>query len=152
MAEAKRQTRVSRVKKEASVAEATVTEEPEQTLYVRNARPNTVIFKFDGVRYVLPHRGNRADSTALPVAAKKDSLISRWLGNGQLEEISKESFMNLGKRSIDVLPNEFLKRDVRNNKAADLKLVTADGDTSGALVNINPSDTVKRVNQVSRPE
>lgn len=129
-----------------------VEEASEQVLYVRNARPNMVIFKFNDVRYVLQHRGNRADSVPLPEEARKDNLISRWLKNGQLEEISKEAFMQLGKRSVDVLPNEFLKRDVRNNRAADLKLVTDKDDASGLKVNIVPGDATKTVNKISRPE
>jgi len=124
----------------------------ETTLYVRNARPNMVVFKFNDVRYVLQHRGNRADSTALPVEAKEDTTISRWLKNGQLEEISKDSFMQLGRRSVDVLPNEYLKRDVRNNKAADLRLVESKDDASGLKVDIVPSEAVKTASEISRPE
>jgi len=124
----------------------------ETTLYVRNARPNMVVFKFNDVRYVLQHRGNRADSTALPVEAKEDNTISRWLKNGQLEEISKDSFMQLGRRSVDVLPNEYLKRDVRNNKAADLRLVESKDDASGLKVDIVPSEAVKTASEISRPE
>ena len=124
----------------------------EDTLYVRNARPNMLIFKFDDVRYVLQHRGNRADSVALPITAEKDNLIARWLKNGQLEKINQKSFMALGKRSVDVLPNEFLKRDVRNNKASDLKLVENKDETSGGKIDIVPSEAVKTVDRVSRPE
>ncbi len=124
----------------------------EKTLYVRNARPNMVVFKFNDVRFVLQHRGNRADSTALPIEAKEDNTISRWLKNGQLEEISKESFMQLGRRSVDVLPNEFLKRDVRNNKAADLRLVQSKDDASGLKVDIVPTEAVKTTSEISRPE
>lgn len=111
-----------------------------------------VVFKFSDVRYVLQHRGNRADSTALPIEAKDDNTISRWLKNGQLEEISKDSFIQLGRRSVDVLPNEFLKRDVRNNKAADLRLVQSKDDASGLKVDIVPTEAVKTTSEISRPE
>lgn len=124
----------------------------EKTLYVRNARPNMVVFKFNDIRFVLQHRGNRADSVALPIEAKDDNLISRWLKNGQLEEISRDSYMKLGRRSVDVLPNEFLKRDVRNAKAADLRLVQSKDDASGLKVDIVPTEAVKTTSDISRPE
>jgi hypothetical protein len=124
----------------------------DQILYVRNARPNTVVFPFDGVRYKLEHRGNRADSTALPPGARQDALIERWLKNGQLEEISHSSFMQLGKRSLDTLPNEFLKRDLRNSKNTDLRLVENKDETSKQKIDIVPADATKKAGEVSRPE
>jgi hypothetical protein len=121
----------------------------ETTMWVRNARPNMIVFTFDGVRHVLAHRGNRQDSTALPIEAKQDNVISRWLKNGQLEEISRESFMKLGLRSVDTLPNEFLKRDVRNAKVADLELVTNKDDSSGIKIDIVAAQATKKAGEIA---
>lgn len=82
----------------------------EDVLYVRNARPNRVAFVFGGHRYLLEHRGNRADSTSLPIEAQHDATVSRWLKNGQLEKITQNAFMKLGTRQVDVVPTEFLKQ------------------------------------------
>lgn len=124
----------------------------EDTLYVRNARPNRLVLKFNGLREVLEHRGNRKDSIALPGELREDSEIARWLRNGQLEEISKEAFLQLGRRSIDVLPNEFLKRDVRNNKSADLRLMENKDDASGLKIDIDPKEVTTKINENSRPQ
>lgn len=82
----------------------------EDTLYLRNARPNRIAFVYGGHRYLLEHRGNRADSTSLPIEAAQDATVSRWLKNGQLEKISQNAFMKLGTRQVDVVPTEFLKQ------------------------------------------
>lgn len=124
----------------------------ETTLYLRNARPNRIVFNYDGVRYRLEHRGNRADSVALSIKAKDDPEILRWIRIGQLEEIGKEAFMQLGKRAIDVLPNEFLKRDVRNNKSADLSLMQNKDDASGSKLDVDPKEVTKKINDNSRPQ
>jgi hypothetical protein len=124
----------------------------EDTLYLRNARPNRVIFRYADVRYVLEHRGNRSDSVALPIDAEKDTTIARWMQSGQLERISKESFHKLATRTVDILPNQYLRRAVRNEKAGDLKMTVADGDGSGTLTAIDQKQVHSSVSGNSRPE
>jgi hypothetical protein len=124
----------------------------EDTLYLRNARPNRVVFKYADVRYVLEHRGNRQDTVALPIEAEKDTLISRWLIAQQLEKITKDQFHKLATRSVDLLPNQFLKRSVRDNRAGDIKLVKAEGDGSGTLTAIDQKQVHSGVTQNARPE
>ena len=72
-----------------------------ELLYVRNARPNILIVKFAGAKFPLERRGNREDSVALPVDAKNDPIVGRFIRQGFLEEISKEAFMELGLRTED---------------------------------------------------
>jgi hypothetical protein len=129
----------------------------EEALYVRNGRPNMIVFNYGGVRYALQHRGNRQDSTALPKEAINDLTISRWLKIGQLEKISKESFMALGARTVDVLPNEYLKRPVRglnkNDGNLDIPMVVADKaggkeqNTAGTLTHLKDGDVQKQVRE-----
>jgi hypothetical protein len=129
----------------------------EDALYVRNGRPNMIVFTVAGVRYALQHRGNRQDSVALPLEAANDTTISRWLKIGQLEKISKDSFMALGARTVDVLPNEYLKRPVRGlNKSdgnLDVPMVVADKaggkeqNTAGTLTHIKDGDVQKQVRE-----
>jgi len=89
------------------------------TVFLRNKRPNAIVFHYAGTRVPLAHRGNRADSVALPAEALEDAQVSRWIQVGQLEKISQEDYISLQKRRIDVLPNEFLKQsNIRNQGAA----------------------------------
>ena len=124
-------------------------------IYVRNARPNKVVFHFDGTRYPLEHRGHRGDSTALPAEAAQDSLISRWIQQGQLEKISKEAFMQLGARTIDVLPNEYLAQPMRAGRGAGagvVPMVNAESDTSKGLSQLRDADVFKQVREGVSPK
>lgn len=135
---------------------ATATED--KTLYVRNARPNTVIFTAGGVRHKLEHRGNRQDSAALSPDAANEPIVVRWIQNGQLEKISRDAFMALGTRTIDTLPNEFLDRSVRKQNARDLELINAgksssnEQNTTGALTHISDGDVHKAVRDRLTPK
>lgn len=124
----------------------------ETTLYVRNARPNGIVFHFDGVRYALKHRGHREDSVALPSEAANDGQISRWLQMGQLEKISKEAFMKLGQRTVDVLPNEYLKRTMREGRGIEVPMVKADSDTTGTPSVVVDKDVSRVVKGVLSPQ
>lgn len=119
----------------------------ESTLYVRNSRPNMIIFRTaDGTRHKLEHRGHRQDSTALPIEALSDPIVSRWLKIGQLEKISREDFMELGKRVVDVTPNEFLQRKIRNARAPGLAMHPADSDTTKTLTQIVDTEVGRAAN------
>lgn len=126
--------------------------EVDTTLYVRNGRPNRIVFHAAGVRYMLEHRGNRADSAALSQDAAREPVIVRWLQSGQLEKISREAFMRLGSRTVDTLPNEFLKRNVRQQNARDLDMKPADGDTTKTFTQVDEGDVHKTVRARLRPE
>ena len=124
----------------------------DKTLYVRNGRPNRIVFHAGGVRYMLEHRGNRQDSAALPADAAQEPQVVRWLQSGQLEKISRESFMALGARQVDTLPNEFLKRDVRATNAHDVKMKPAEADATKTLSQVDEGDVHKTVRNRLRPE
>jgi hypothetical protein len=121
--------------------------EKNETLYVRNARPNRVVFHYAGNRYRLEHRGNRNDSTSLPIEAQNDPTISRWLKIGQLERIGKDAFMRLGARQVDILPNEYLQRKIRNNPKGELAMSPAEADTTRSLTQVDD----KAVNKAADP-
>jgi len=108
----------------------------EQTLFVRNRRPNRVVFSYAGNRYVLERRGSREDSTSLPADAKNDVTISRWIKQGVLEKISRDEFMRLGARTVDTPTAGFLKRPVRDQRHRDLRLHPAEADTTRSLTQI----------------
>lgn len=120
------------------------------TLYVRNGRPNRVIFHFNGMRYRLEHRGHRQDSTSLPIDAANDPEVSRWLKIGQLEQISKDAFMKLGARQVDVLPNEYLQRKIRNTAKGEVAMHPAEADTTRSLTQINEKEVQKQANPSSK--
>lgn len=124
----------------------------EKTIYVRNARPNRVVFHYAGTRYMLEHRGNRQDSVALPSEAQNDPQIMRWIQNNQLERITRDSFMKLTTRQIDTLPNEFLDRAVRKSNARDVALHPAEADTTRTLTQVNDGDVQKAVRDRLSPK
>jgi len=101
---------------------------------------------------MLEHRGNRQDSAALPKDAANEPIVVRWLQSGQLEKISRDAFMRLGTRTVDTLPNEFLKRDVRKQNARDVDMKPADGDTTKTLTQVDEGDVHKTVRARLRPE
>ena len=126
----------------------------EGVLYVRNRRPNRLVLKYNGLREVLDHRGSRQDSTSIPVEAERDPSIARFIKLGYLEKISRESFMKLAKRTIDTLPNEFLKRSQRSDRGiTEIMMYEAkddyfkgQSDTSGEKIMIKDGDVRKLVN------
>lgn len=73
----------------------------DNTFFVRNWRPNRVVFKYSGLKYVLERRGDRQDTTALPLDAKSDPTIARWLKMNILEDIEKDEFIELAARTSD---------------------------------------------------
>lgn len=124
----------------------------EKTLYVRNARPNTLRFKFNDVSYFLRHRGSREDSTAMPIEAENDNTIARFLKQRILERITQDQFTRLAARTIDVLPNEYIKQSIRQAGYKELDLHNASklyeasqDDTSGKKTMINEKEVSKRV-------
>jgi hypothetical protein len=124
----------------------------DDALFVRNGRPNKVVFHYNGVRYPLEHRGNRNDSTSLPADAETDPQVSRWLRNGQLEKISRDAFMKLGTRKVDVLPNEFLKRPVRTGKGVGVEMIAAEADTTRSKTQLNDKDVIGTVRENVTPK
>jgi hypothetical protein len=121
-------------------------------VYLRNARPNQVIFHYDGLRYKLEHRGNRNDTVALPAGALNDRDISRWVQVKQLEVISKDSFVKLATRTVDILPNEFLQQPIRRGKGVEVPMVRAEGDISGTKTQIVEADAMKTVKNTITPK
>ena len=115
----------------------------ETTLYVRNGRPNILVLNYAGSRIPLGRRGSREDSTSLPVEAMNDPVISRWLKQGLLEKISRDAFMKLGARQIDIEPNQFLKRPVRDGRTADVIMHPADADTTRSPSTLRDNDIRK---------
>jgi hypothetical protein len=71
--------------------------------YVRNGRPNRLIIKYAGTKFLLERRGSREDTITLPDDAKTDPVVARFLRQGFLEEISKEAFMTLASRDEDTI-------------------------------------------------
>lgn len=115
----------------------------EQEVYLRNGRPNGLVIKYAGNRFNLRHRGHREDSIALPEEALTDRDIARWVKQGVLEKISKDSFLELGRRQVDTLPNEFLQRKIRNTPKGELAMHPADADTTRSLTQIKDTDIIK---------
>jgi len=76
-------------------------ESQDTTFYVRNWRPNSVMFRYSGLKYVLERRGDRQDTAALPVDARGNPTVTRWLRSGILEEITKDDFVELAARVTD---------------------------------------------------
>lgn len=124
----------------------------ETTVYLRNKRPNGVVFHYDGIRYKLEHRGHRQDSVAVPAEAVQDGQINRWIQAGQLERISKEAFMKLGQRTVDVRPNEFLKRPVREGRGVEVPMRKSEADTTGSLSVIHDTDVARTVRDNLSPK
>lgn len=124
----------------------------ESTVYLRNKRPNGIVFHHDGIRYKLEHRGHRQDSVALPADALQDATISRWIQLGQLEKISKESFMKLGLRTEDMRPNAFLKRPMREGRGIEVPMTKAESDTTGSLSVVHENDVNKVVKDSLSPK
>lgn len=75
------------------------------TVYLRNRRPNRVVLTHAGLRVVLERRGSREDSVSLPGEALQDATIARWLRAGMIEQISKDSFLELASRTDAFDPN-----------------------------------------------
>lgn len=69
-----------------------------EVLYVRNGRPNRVILKLNGIKYLLERRGTREDTAALPIEAETDPIVARFIRAGYLERIDKTAFMELAAR------------------------------------------------------
>lgn len=124
----------------------------DERIYVRNGRPNQVVFHCNDVRYVLGHRGSRQDSVALPAEARNDTLVSRWLKMGQLELISRDSFMKLNARTVDILPNEYLKRPVRKEKGLMVGMKAADADTTKKPSQVEDGDVHRMVRETISPQ
>ncbi len=124
----------------------------EEALYLRNRRPNQVTIKYNGDRFPLEHRGSRKDSIALPKEAKNDPGIARWLRIGQLEELTKDVFMRLGTRQVDVLPNEFLKREVREPRGLGVAMAPAESDITKTPTQIDDGDVRKHIAENVRPK
>lgn len=118
----------------------------ENTLYIRNRRPNGVAFTYAGNRIPLKHRGHREDSWALPAEAENDPTISRWLKQGIIEKISRDSFMRLGSRTVDLLPNEFLQSHKVRGKSGGVTMISADADTTRSLTQLGDKDVREYAN------
>lgn len=68
-------------------------------IFVRNGRSNVLVVRFGDIRVPLGRRGSRDDTLSLPTEAKNDPILSRWLKEGKLEEISSDDFFRLAGRS-----------------------------------------------------
>jgi len=117
---------------------ATKKDENEKHIYVRNARPNRVAFTYDNLRYKLERRGSREDTTSLPADAQSDPILARWLKGGVLEKITRESFIQLAKRTVDVEPRYFLKR--KTGKDRGVVMSPAEGDATKSLTQLAEKD------------
>lgn len=60
--------------------------------------------------------------------------------------------MKLGARTVDVLPNEYLRRDVRSPRAYDVNMRPADADTTKSLTQVDEKDVHKAVRDHSTPK
>ena len=118
---------------------------PSKTLFVRNRRPNRVVFSYAGARYTLERRGAREDSVSLPAEAANDPLVGRWLKQGILEKINRESFMRLASRTVDTRTSEFLKRHPMRTPGSpgELALSPADADTTRSLTQVTDGNVHK---------
>ena len=114
----------------------------ESALYVRNGRPNRLVLPLTP-RQFLERRGSREDSTALTKDAKDNPTIARWLKEGTLEQITRDQFMKLAARQIDIEPGQYLKRPVRNGRTADLQMHPAEADTTRSPSSIREPDVRK---------
>lgn len=115
----------------------------EETVFIRNRRPNIVVINYAGQRFALQRRGHREDSVSLPADALNDTTISKFLKQGRLEKISQDSFMRLGARQIDIEANQYLKRPMRDSKHTDLIMYPADSDTTRSPSSIRDADIRK---------
>ena len=75
------------------------------TVYLRNRRPNRVVVQYAGLRVVLERRGSREDSASFPADVLSDSTVARWLRGDRLEELTKDQFMDLSGRTDAFDPN-----------------------------------------------
>lgn len=75
------------------------------TIYLRNNRPNRVVLQYAGLRVVLERRGSREDTASFPADALSDPTIARWLRADRVEQISKEQFLDLSARTDAFDPN-----------------------------------------------
>jgi hypothetical protein len=127
----------------------------ENLVYLRNARPNKIVFHYADNRIPLEHRGHRQDSVALPSDALEDATISRWVKQGQLEKISKEAYMQLGARTVDVLPNEYLSQPMRTGRgqgAGNVPMQPAEADSNKGLTQLKDTDVFKSVREGVSPK
>lgn len=132
----------------------------ENTIYVRNARPNTVVIRYGDLRISLAHRGglgrdlprSPGDACALPADALNDPTIAKWLRNGTLEEISKDAFMKLSRRTIEVAPGQFLARPVRGTKGVPVGMQPAEADAGKTKTQVSDQDVGKAIDKLLTPE
>jgi hypothetical protein len=75
------------------------------TVYIRNNRPNRVVLQYAGLRVVLERRGSREDTASFPSDALTDPTIARWLRANRVEQITKEQFFDLSSRTDAFDPN-----------------------------------------------
>jgi len=75
------------------------------TVYIRNLRPNRVVLQYAGLRVVLERRGSREDTASFPADALSDPTIARWLRQDRVEQISKDQFLDLSGRTDAFDPN-----------------------------------------------
>lgn len=130
-----------------------------EEIYVRNGRPNTVVVKYGDLRIPLAHRGglgrdlreSPGDSCALPGDAATDPTISRWLKNGTLEKISKEAYLSLRARNVEVLPNKYLAQSVRSPRGGAVPMDAAEADTTKTRTYVADANVHKSVRE-ARPE
>lgn len=88
-------------------------------------RPNRLSFRYAGLKYILERRGAREDSTALPVDARTNPTILRWMKMGVLEEITQEDYIELSVRITD--------EDIRENLAKAFKPNLPMGDYNAEI-------------------
>lgn len=75
------------------------------TVYIRNNRPNRVVLQYAGLRVVLERRGSREDTASFPSDALSDPTIARWLRANRIEELTKDQFLDLSGRTNAFDPN-----------------------------------------------
>lgn len=90
-------------------------------IYVRNWRPNQLIFRHADLKIRLGRRGERTDNVALPDEALSNPDVAKFLRNGRLERISEEAYFNLATRPED---EEF--PEIKRADTARVKIRTID--------------------------
>lgn len=106
-------------------------------LYVRNGRPNRLIIKHAGLKYLLERRGSREDTASLPVEAENDPVVARFLRTGYLEKVSKEAFMTLNARDED----QSYELNVRKAKDVEVPMGHAASQTPTVIADKDLQDT-----------
>ena len=103
-------------------------EESGTTRYIRNRRPNGLNIRVGGrqsynarLNIQLGRRGSRSDTIALDAQDFNSREVQTHLRQGNIEEISEESFMTLGLRESETGEEGIASEEEQRERAANLK-------------------------------